>query len=108
MLNNTQYNLFYNTISEKNPELAQYKAQAATQEERVLAYLQYHKRSTTSRIARDLDMNLNSARRSVTNLYKKGKLIKTKEKVVEEFSKPNFIYQIVWNTTFLTTILRTT
>lgn len=94
MLKPNQYSLFYNTIGTKNPELAQYKAVGATQEERVLAYLQYHKRSTTSRIARDLGMNLNSARRSVTNLYKKGLLVKTEEKVVEEFSKPNFIYRI--------------
>lgn len=94
MLKPNQYSLFYNTVNSEGAELAHYKAVGATQEKRVLAYLQYHKRSTTSRIARDLGMNLNSARRSVTNLYKKGLLVKTEEKVVEEFSKPNFIYRI--------------
>lgn len=94
MLKPNQYNLFYNTINVTNPDLAHYKAVGATQQEMVYQYFQREKRSTTARAARELSMNLNSARRCVTNLFKEGKLRKTEEKVIEFWGKANFIYQL--------------
>lgn len=94
MLKPNQYSLFYNTIKEPKVVVAQYEAANATQQDLVLEYFRREKRSTTARAARVLNINLNSVRRSVTNLTDMGKLIKTNERVVEQFGKVNFIYEI--------------
>lgn len=89
-----QTDLFYNTTNETNPVLSQYKAQAATQEEKVLEYYQRHKGATALQVAEILGMHESSCRRSVTNLTKKGFLVKTNIKIAGKYGKPNYIYEM--------------
>jgi len=90
---------FYNTIHEGPKELAESISHAATQEDRVLAYFRQVKQSTALMAAEKLGMHEISCRRSVTNLFNDGKLIKTREQIVGKYGKPNHVYRIVDNST---------
>lgn len=88
-----RHDAFYNTIHLKGEDLKDSKKAAQTQEDAILAYFAKVKKSTSTAASLALGMNLNSARRAITNLCKAGKLIKTDEMRIESFGKPNHLYQ---------------
>lgn len=86
---------YYNTTCESGDQLNLFTKQAQTQESVVFNYYRRVKRSTALDAARALGLHESSVRRSVTNLFHRGLLIKTDEKVIGIYGKNNHLYEFV-------------
>lgn len=90
---------YYNTTSEKGQQLEIFALKAEKQDLKVLAAFVKYKRLTPSNCLTLVFLNVNvpltSVRRSITNLTKAGKLIKTNEKAIGIYGRPEYIWQIV-------------
>lgn len=86
---------FYNTIGAEGQQLKKYADKARSQEDIVFNYYRRVKRATALQAIRDLKMNHDSCKRAISNLKKRGMLVKTEDKVIEQFGKMNFIYAFV-------------
>lgn len=91
-----QIPLFYNTIDLPAKELREVKSVCRTQEEIILrVYKRNPQPLTAYEVYLCTEMEcLNSVRRAVTNLYKKGFLIKTDIQKTGLYGKPNYCYRI--------------
>lgn len=85
---------FFDTVNAPPAELTKFEQQAFTQEEKVLRHFRKIKKATALQIADALKLHEVSARRSCTNLYNKGYLIKTNEQILERYGKPNYYYTL--------------
>jgi hypothetical protein len=86
---------FYNTTNEVKEQKEEFQEKAVKQDIKVLALFRKNPNRgfTPLEVHRTIfDENTpeTSTRRSITNLQKSGYLIKTGEKVVEKFGRPNF------------------
>lgn len=88
---------FHNTIKERGTELMTSDKKARTQGDYVLAHFKLVHRATALQVADALAMHESSARRSVTNLYKRGLLKKTDVQVMGRYGKKNYIFELVIN-----------
>lgn len=89
-----QTELFYNTID--LPDTTEQEIKCITQEEIILSvYKRWIVPLTAHEVFQITEMNcINSVRRAITNLYKKGLLIKTDIKRVGGFGQLNYAYRI--------------
>ena len=90
--------MYYNTTNEKGSELTASVLNAKSQTEQVLEFFKCHSEFgySASVVHRILKLNcpLTSIRRAMTNLYKSDLLIKTEEKVIGNYGKPEYKYKI--------------
>ena len=86
---------FHNTISESK-DLPKFERKAYTQEQVILAhFVSTGVKHTALECADTLHIHESSARRSVTNLFKRGFLRKTDQQKVERYGKKNYFYELV-------------
>lgn len=86
---------FYNTINVKGEQLSLYQAKNSKQENEILAiFKEYKEQSFTPfeihTISNMYDVPLTSIRRAITNLTKKGRLVKTSEQSEGLYGKLNY------------------
>lgn len=94
---------YFNTTNETGPDLKRNEAHNESQNKRVLWTFRhcetaagYTPRQVHRRINNVLEPNidLSDVKRAITVLTKKGKLIKTDHKVIEEKGRPNFLWKL--------------
>lgn len=85
---------FYNTI-QATTKLPEYESKALSQEQKVMKVFESGEKLTALEVRRRTGMNQDSCKRAITNLKKKGKLIKLEEMVMEEYGKPNHLWQSI-------------
>ena len=88
---------FYNTIPLVGTELMEARESAATQADRIERFFKENscKEFTPFMVQEKLGMHcINSVRRAMTNLSKKGILIKTGNMVIERFGVKNNLWKL--------------
>lgn len=89
------YSPYYNTNEVSGQLLIQYNSEALTQEAMVLEIFVKHKSLAWFQVQSFLpDMNSCSLKRAITNLKKKGKLVKTDELITGSAGKQVHKYRI--------------
>lgn len=87
---------FYNTTKESKETVKLFEKKAKTQNDIVLDYFKAHSEISFSpetiwmRCFKDQRVPITSVRRSISNLTKRGLLIKTKEKKLSSFGRPAY------------------
>ena len=87
---------YFNTTSVTNPELAEYQSRAMTQEECVLAAMKHIGSATASHLWRhnfSQKCPITSIRRALTCLTKEGLLVKTPNKKIGLWGRPEHVYK---------------
>lgn len=85
---------FHHSTSKDPLELFKETVSATAQTWKIWQLMKDGRKRTSIEVAAALDLNLNSARRALTDLTKKFKLLrKLEETKVEAFGKPNHYYQ---------------
>lgn len=97
--------MFYNTTNENNRVLAELRATAAAQEEKVFRII---RQSRTGLTASEVFQNfpdkrvpLTSIRRAITNLKDRRKVVKTTLKKDGIYGRPEYVYQLYTGQTTL-------
>lgn len=93
----SQLEFFYNTIDLPAPELEVRQETARSQEEEILEVFELRPyECLTPFEVQDLTgiECINSVRRSMTNLSKRGKLVKTDVKKVGKYGTPNYTWKL--------------
>lgn len=88
---------YHNTTGERGDDLARYETKASTQEDRILEYFRrnWHTSISPSRVQRYVmpGAPLTSVRRAITNLAKRGRLVKTDRKVDGPYGRPEHCWR---------------
>jgi len=89
---------FYNTTHEKGKTLEVFHRKADRQDLKILYTFLTYKKMTPSECwnvyYRKTAVPLTSVRRSITNLTKAGKLVKTNEKKIGIYGRPEYIWEL--------------
>lgn len=86
---------FYNTTNEQGKQLDIFVQKASKQEDEILVLMQRYKKLSPSDVSKYFkNYPLTSIRRALTNLTKKGKLIKTDEKKIGIYGKPEYFWSV--------------
>ncbi len=85
---------FYNTNNSSQAEISQYGVECANQQDRVLAYFKQVRQATALQVIGALNLHPSSVRRSMSNLAKAGRLVKTEITVYEITGKKAHIYSL--------------
>jgi len=89
---------YFNTTQETNPQLALFTDKAKCQDEIILSLFQKHGRLSPSRcwvlVQQISPSPLTSIRRGISNLTREGKLIKTSEKAVGIYKRPELVWEL--------------
>ena len=87
---------YFNTTSETNPELGQYRQRAWNQDEVVMNWFDLLGSGTPSQVHQDVLQSapLTSIRRSITNLTNEGKLVKTERKKQGAYGRPEYVWRL--------------
>lgn len=97
MYNRAMGSSFYNTTSERNPQLKMFEGKAATQEDVVAEYFARVPEATPSAIQANCLPNapMTSIRRAMTNLTNRGILRKSSEKRMGKYGRPEHVWKRV-------------
>ena len=94
---------FYNTTKESGQTLLEFRAKARTQDGIIARFLQekYPESYTPEEVQIKLNLNcpLTSVRRSISNLTKQGRLVRTEEKRYSRYGRLTYCWR--WNGSFL-------
>jgi hypothetical protein len=87
---------YYNTTHLPEQVVMDFEEKAKSQEDMVIEVFQLAKKPMSwSEVSGFLpDMNEVSLKRSLTNLYNSGKLIKTNDAVLSKYNRPCYRYQL--------------
>jgi hypothetical protein len=89
-------NSHFNTTNESGKQLSLLNEIAVNQEEKVLELFTIYKKLSPSDVHKYYSQNpITSLRRAISNLTKKGFLIKTNEKKIGEWNRNEYIWEIV-------------
>jgi len=91
--------MYHNSTESTQPELAEYRAAAASQEVKVLAaFLENPSAPATPSMVLSWVFNgsvpITSVRRALTNLTNSGDLVKTEFQVAGPYGRPEFIWEL--------------
>lgn len=90
--------MYYNTNNHEGQMLLDFESQADSQEERILAIFKAKPSLAPSQVWNAYGNKrtpITSIRRAITNLSKEGRLIKTQEKQIGMFGRPESVYKLI-------------
>lgn len=87
---------YFNTTKESGNQLELFVKKAKSQDKEVMRLMQKYSKASASQLIKYFkNVPITSIRRSLSTLSKKGKLVKTDDKVVGNYGRNEYVYAIV-------------
>ena len=87
---------YFNTTKESGNQLELFVEKANSQDKEVMRLMQKYSKASASQLIKYFkNAPITSIRRSLSTLSKKGKLIKTDDKVIGNYGRNEYVYMIV-------------